>query len=145
LAHPRATFQSKVVFEGDGALYLAAIRATIATPAAPSSPEGRPGLLGRAWNLAKAGVQKAGSALGAAARRARQTASTSWGGLRHLKPFRGPILLALSVGAAAGVGAYFAGPIIAAGAGWLAGVLGTFAVQAAVVLRRMAARADLAW
>jgi hypothetical protein len=131
---------------------LAAIRATVAPQGpeaqaspAPPSPEGKPGLLGRAWNLAKAGVQKAGSALGAAARRVRQAAATAWGGLGHLKPFRSQILLALGVGAAAGVGAYCAGPYVAAAAGWLAGVLSTLAVQAGVALRRMAARADFAW
>jgi hypothetical protein len=55
-----------------------------------------------------------------------------------------PILLALGVGAAAGVGAYFAGPTVAAGAGWLAGVLSTFAVQAGIVLRRLTAQAHIA-
>jgi len=133
---------------------LAALRATAAAqagesqaapaPASPS-PEGKPGLLGRAWGWAKAGVQKAGSALGAAARRARQAAATARGGLRHLKPFRSQILTALGVGAAAGVGAYFAGPYVAAAAGWLAGVLSTLAVQAGVALRRTLASAELTW
>src|SRR4051794_38609750 len=118
---------------------LAVLRATVAAQAAdsqanpaPPSPEGKPGSLGRAWDLAKAGVQKAGSALGAAARRARQAAATAWGGLRHLRPFRAQILTALGVGAAAGVGAYFAGPYVAAGAGWVAGVVSAPAPQGGV-------------
>ena len=131
---------------------LAAIRATVVAQAGDSqaspashAPEGKPGLLGRAWGWARAGVRKAGSALGAAARRVRQAAATAWGGLGHLKPFRSQILLALGVGAAAGVGAYCAGPYVAAGAGWLAGVLSTLAVQAGVALRRLAAQANFAW
>jgi hypothetical protein len=56
--------------------------------------------------------------------------------LRHLKPFRSQILTALGMGAAAGVGVFFAGPWVAAASGWLAGVLSTAAVQAGVALRR---------
>src|SRR4051794_37454611 len=75
---------------------LALIRGTAAAqgpgvqpaPSVPPLSSSGPGLLRRAWGLAKAGAQKAGSALGAAARRVRQVASTVWGGLRHLKPFR---------------------------------------------------------
>ena len=129
---------------------LAALRATVATQAAdaqpaastPSSPCSGPGLLGRAWNRVKAGAHQAGSALTRATRRVRQAASTAWGGLRLLQPFRAQILIALGVGAAAGVGAYCAGPYVAAGAGWLAGVLGALAVQAGVALRRLTAQAN---
>ena len=132
---------------------LAALRATAAAqaadaqPAAAASPApgGKPGLLGRAWNRVKAGAHQAGCALTAATRRARQAAATAWGGLRLLQPFRAQILLALGVGAAAGVGAYFAGPFVAAGAGWLAGVLSTVAVQAGIALRRLTAQANCAW
>jgi len=52
---------------------------------------------------------------------------------------------ALGVGAVAGVGAYFAGPCVAAAAGWRAGVLGTFTIQAGVALRHLTAQANLAW
>ena len=123
---------------------LGAIRATVAAQATPPSPapEGKPGLLGRAWNKLKAGAHKVGTALGTVTQRARQAASTAWGGLRLLQPFRAQILLALGVGAAAGVGAYFAGPYVAAGAGWLAGVLSTFAVQVGIALRRLTAQAN---
>jgi hypothetical protein len=129
---------------------LAAIRATAAAQAAdaqpaaaaPPAPSRGPGLLGRAWNRVKAAAHRAGSPLGAAARRVRQAAATACGWLCLLKPFRGRILLALSVGAAAGVGAYFAGPYVAAGAGWLAGVLSTVAVQAGIALRRLTAQAN---
>jgi hypothetical protein len=131
---------------------LAAIRATAAAQAADAQPAAAtpapsssgPGLLGRAWDRARAGAHKAGSALTRATQRARQAAATAWGGLRHLKPFRAQILLALGVGAAAGVGAYFAGPYVAAGAGWLAGVLSTLAVQVGIALRRLTTQADFA-
>ena len=131
---------------------LAALRATVAAQAAEAqpapqspAPESKPGLLGRAWNRIKAGAHQAGSALTRATQRVRQAASTSWGGLRLLQPFRTQILLALGVGAAAGVGAYFAGPYVAAGAGWLAGVLSTVAVQAVVAFRRLTAQANFSW
>ena len=132
---------------------LAAIRATAAAQAAdaqpnqaaPPSPSSRPGFLGRAWNRVKAGAHQASCALAAATRRVRQTAATAWGGLRLLQPFRGQILLALGVGAAAGVGAYFAGPYAAAGAGWLAGVLSTITVQAALAFRKLTAQANFSW
>ena len=132
---------------------LAALRATVASQAAdaqpaastpPSSSSG-PGLLGRAWSWVKAGAHKAGSALTRATQRARQAAATVWGGLRLLQPFRSQILLALGVGAAAAVGAYCAGPYVAAGAGWLAGVLSTLAVQAGIAFRKLTAQANVAW
>src|SRR4051794_685741 len=126
---------------------LAAIRATAAAQAAdaqpaastPASSSSGPGLPGRAWSRVKAGAHKAGCALTGATQRVRQAASTAWGGLRLLQPFHAQILLALGVGAAAGVGAYFAGPYVAAGAGWLAGVLSTLAIQAGVAFRRLRA------
>src|SRR5206468_12117632 len=103
---------------------------------------GKPGSVGRARNRVKADTHKAGCVLTGATQRVRQAASTAWGGLRLLQPFRSQILLALGVGAAAGVGTYFAGPYVAVGAGWLAGVLSTFAVQVGIALRRLTAQAN---
>ena len=51
--------------------------------------------------------------------------------------FRRPVLVALGVGSAAGVLAYFSGPWAAAAAGWLSGFVTTLAVQAGVALRRV--------
>ena len=51
--------------------------------------------------------------------------------------FRRPVLVALGVGAAAGVLAYFSGPWAAAAAGWLSGFVTTLAVQAGVALRKL--------
>ena len=51
--------------------------------------------------------------------------------------FRRPVLVALGVGSAAGVLAYFSGPWAAAAAGWLSGFVTTLAVQAGVALRQV--------
>ena len=51
--------------------------------------------------------------------------------------FRRPVLVALGVGLAAGVLAYFSGPWAAAAAGWLSGFVTTLAVQAGVALRKL--------
>ena len=51
--------------------------------------------------------------------------------------FRRPVLVALGVGSAAGVLAYFSGPWAAAAAGWLSGFVTTLAVQAGVALRKL--------
>jgi hypothetical protein len=70
--------------------------------------------------------------------------ATAWSWLTLLKPIRSQILTALGVGAAAGVAVFFAGPWVAAASGWLAGVLGTVAVQAGIAFRRMGTQANLA-
>jgi hypothetical protein len=125
---------------------LAALRAALApeppnpqpapAPCMPPSTPRKSGLLGRAWGRAGAGFQKVGTALGAGVQRVRQAAGTVRGGLQILKPFRTQLLVALGVGTAVGVAVFFAGPYVAAASGWLAGVLGTVAVQAGVALRR---------
>jgi hypothetical protein len=51
--------------------------------------------------------------------------------------FRRPVLVALGVGSAAGVLAYFSGPWAAAAAGWLSGFVTTLAVQAGMALRKL--------
>jgi hypothetical protein len=57
--------------------------------------------------------------------------------LRAALPYRKPLLLSAGVGLVAGVTAYCAGPLFAAGAGWLAGFVTTLGVQAALLFRRM--------
>jgi len=57
-------------------------------------------------------------------------------GWQLVRRFRGQVLLAVGVGAAAGVAVYFAGPWLAAGAAWVAGFATTLAVQAGMALRR---------
>ena len=57
--------------------------------------------------------------------------------LELLRPFRMPILIALSIGVIAGVAAYFAGPWLSAVASGLGGFATTLAVQAGLWLRRM--------
>jgi hypothetical protein len=47
------------------------------------------------------------------------------------------VVLALGVVGLAGLGAYLAGPWVAAAAGWLAGFVTTLAVQAGLALRRL--------
>ena len=54
-----------------------------------------------------------------------------------VRRFRRPVLVALGVGSAAGVLAYFSGPWAAAAAGWLSGFVTTLAVQAGVALRKL--------
>jgi hypothetical protein len=50
--------------------------------------------------------------------------------------FKVPVLLAVGLGTAVGIGAYFAGPWLAAAAGWVAGITTSLALQAWVALRR---------
>lgn len=57
--------------------------------------------------------------------------------LELLRPFRLPILIALSIGVVTGVAAYFAGPWLSAVASGLGGFATTLAVQAGLWLRRM--------
>jgi hypothetical protein len=124
---------------------LAVLRAA-AAPAPDAQPAPAvPPRSGRLWGWAKAGLRKAHSNLAAALGRARQVASAAWNGVSVLRPFYGQLLVALGVGAAAGVGAYFAGPYVAAAAGWLAGVLSSLAVQAGIAFRRLTAQAAQAW
>jgi hypothetical protein len=60
-------------------------------------------------------------------------------GWQLLRRFRGPVLLAVGVGAATGLAAYCAGPWLAAGAAWLGGFATTLAVRAGLAMRRVLA------
>ncbi len=114
------------------------------------------GLAAAVWSKA-ATVVRAAAARGAAALgfnpgAARQRAAAAcskaasavkmaWARMLALKllagRFRRPVLVALGVGSAASVLAYFSGPWAAAAAGWLSGFVTTLAVQAAAVLRKL--------
>ena len=87
---------------------------------------------------------RSGTARMRAAAACGQVASTArWVWVRILtlkclaRQFRRPVLVALGVGSAASILAYFSGPWAAAAAGWLSGFVTTLAVQAGVALRRV--------
>ena len=88
-----------------------------------------------------AGPGTARTRAAAACGRVASAARRVWAGVLTLKclarRFRRPVLVALGVGSAAGVLAYFAGPWAAAAAGWLSGFVTTLAVQAGVALRKL--------
>lgn len=60
-----------------------------------------------------------------------------------LRPFRMPLLIALSIGVVAGVAAYFAGPWLSAVASGIGGFTTTLAVQAGMWFRRMVGSTSL--
>jgi hypothetical protein len=57
--------------------------------------------------------------------------------VRVLGQFKRQLLLSTGVGVAAGVVSYFAGPYVAAAAGWLGGFVTTIGVQAALAWERL--------
>ena len=91
-----------------------------------------------AWGRLKAGC---GRACGAVLGTAKRCASMARNCLALVRPFRAQLLTALGVGAAAGVAAYFAGPWVAAGAGWVVGFGTALAVQARRALKGVVALA----
>ena len=62
--------------------------------------------------------------------------------VRMLWHFRGPLVVAVSVGGAAGVAAFFAGPLMTATATAMAGFTATAAAQSVLALRRVLAYAS---
>jgi hypothetical protein len=111
------------------------------TPAAPTSKG--VGFFGRALGKVKAKARQVRQACTSTVKRSGQRAVSTWKALQLLRPFRTQILTALGVGALVGVGAFFAGPYVAAAAGWLGGFVSTLAVQAGVAFRRLTAQAVL--
>jgi hypothetical protein len=57
-----------------------------------------------------------------------------------VRRYRSPLLLALGVGGALALAAFFAGPWVAAAASWLAGFAAALATQAVLALRRLLGR-----
>jgi hypothetical protein len=116
-------------------------------PATPPAPEPaaaeprRPGLLRRllwgacGWaSSAWGGLRGVWGRTTGLARGAVGLASSAWALAR---PHRRPLLLALAVGTATGVAAYFAGPWLAAAAGGLAGALATLVGYVALGTRQL--------
>jgi hypothetical protein len=97
-------------------------------PAAGTAQE--PGWLKKgltsAWNGTKSLCRKAGHGLKAA-----------WQRLQMVRHIKAPLLLAVGVGTVSGFAAYFAGPWMAVGLGWLGGFATTLAVHAGLWLRRI--------
>ena len=120
---------------------LAVLRAALAPEAPvavpPAPPPDRTQSTG-VWVRLKAGCKRAcGAVLGTAKRCATTVCNT----LALLRPFRAQLLTALGVGVAAGVGAYFAGPWVAAASGWVVGFGTALAVQARRALKGVLALA----
>jgi hypothetical protein len=117
---------------------LAVVRATLApppsavpvpVPQAPAPAPTRSGGLGTwLWKRAK---QTCASVRQGATR----VASAVKEGLRLVKPYRKPLLIAAGVGTAVAVGACLAGPWLAGPAAWLGGFLGSLAVRAVAAVR----------
>jgi hypothetical protein len=112
-----------------------------ATPAPAESP--KTGFKKRVVQLCgrlKAGVQGAVQAVGMVCSKvlgsARRAAAATRDRLGVVARFKVPLLLAVGMGTAVGVGAYFAGPWLAAAAGWVAGFATSLALQAWSALRR---------
>jgi hypothetical protein len=107
-----------------------------ATPAANGAarPNALKSFLGRIRRFASSSLQACASV----PRRVANLLATGWRRLGALRQFKVPLLTAVGVGAAVGAGAYFAGPYVAAMAGWLAGFTATLFVHAALWLRRTA-------
>jgi hypothetical protein len=117
---------------------LAVVRATLAPPPsavpvpAPPAPTPEPGRRAgwgaRLWKR----VSQACSAVHQGATR---VASAVKEGLRLVKPYRKPLLVAAGVGTAVAVGACLVGPWLAGPAAWVGGFLGSLAVRAGAAVR----------
>jgi hypothetical protein len=94
---------------------------------------------GRLWSGIKDRVQAAKQACGQLWGRIKQWTCKLVSRLKVLGQFKRPLLLSCGVGLVAGVGAYFAGPFVAALAGWLCGFATTVSVQAALAWERLKA------
>jgi hypothetical protein len=94
---------------------------------------------GRLWSGIKDRVQTAKQACGQVLSRISQWTCKLVSRLKVLGQFKRPLLLSCGVGLVAGVGAYFAGPYVAALAGWLSGFATMISVQTALAWERLKA------
>jgi hypothetical protein len=131
-------------------VFLARIRSAVTPPAR----EKKPGLSARvaaaAARLApvvreglarlKGGLGKCAEFAAERLKRGKASAAGFVERFQALRRFKRPLLVALGVGTVAGAGAYFAGPYVAAAAGWLGGFVTTLAVQAGLAFRRLSGR-----
>ena len=88
----------------------------------------------RAWVCGK--LRQARRACACAARRAGQALAGVRGRLGLVWALRRPLLTALGVGAAVGLGCYLAGPVVASAVSGLAGFAGALLASALNALRR---------
>ena len=126
----------------------AAVAASEATPAPARAP--KPGVKERLAGLCgrlKAGVQAAIQVVSGVCAKvlggARRIVAATRDRVRTVARFKVPLLLAVGVGTTVGIGAYFAGPCVAAAAGWVAGFATSLALQAWAALRRMLTAPDV--
>ena len=110
-----------------------------AAPAAKKQPAG-PGAWSRAWTWLRGRLQQARQGCAAALRGAAAVGVGLLGWLGVVRRYRQPLLLALGVGGALALAAFFAGPWVAAAASWLAGFAAALAAQAVLALRRLLGR-----
>jgi hypothetical protein len=115
---------------------LARLRGIASSPAHGGAPKPNAlkRFLGRVRDCAASGLRVCASA----PRRIGSLLTAAWSGLGELRQFKVPLLTAVGVGTAVGTGAYFAGPYLAALAGWIAGFSTTLFLQLGLWLRRKA-------
>jgi len=104
-------------------------QATAASATSAASPGPQSGVkrcFSGAWNGTKSLFCKAGCGL-----------AFLWERLKMVRHIKAPLLLAVGVGTVSGFAAYFAGPWMAVGLGWLGGFATTLAVHAGLWLRRI--------
>jgi hypothetical protein len=110
-------------------------------------PQAEPTMLARIGSQAKAwtcaGLTRIRVLCGFGARQAGQAVSAAQQRAKMVWSFRGPLMVALTVGGATGIAAYFAGPWLTAAATAIAGFTATAAAQAVLALRRMLAYAGM--
>jgi hypothetical protein len=94
------------------------------------------------WNVVKARVEETKQACRQVLRRIGRWAGKLLSRVRVLGRFKRQLLLSTGVGVAAGVVSYFAGPYVAAAAGWVGGFVTTIGVQAALAWERVKAAAS---
>jgi hypothetical protein len=116
---------------------LPADGATAMGTVTPASPSRVLADLSRVGAWTRAGMCAVCRACGAAVRGLRQCLSIAWAKAQVARRFKWPLLAAVGIGTVAAVGVYFAGPYVAALAGWVAGFTTSLSVQAGICLWRL--------
>jgi hypothetical protein len=97
---------------------------------------------GSVWNVVKARVEETKQTCRKVLRRIGRWTANLLSRVRVLGRFKRQLLLSTGVGLAAGVVSYFAGPYVAAAAGWLGGFVTSIGVQAVLAWERLKAAAS---